>query len=212
MDALLEFADHLQDHRALGGRDNITDLVEPSIAELAGLHTNDSEEEQDYIPLLVSTSRRKKQRIAAQDDRVLKRLGSALRPSRPSMRLQLFRMQARTFEPDEVARINRRFKLLLRLFQPDDPDDVLKEAYCRAFKFQSNNRIMYRLKEAAERKDLKEAMADTLIMARDLHESKDMLASFACCLEGVYGWQYTPTEQRGSVKNVRFRTSYSGTM
>ncbi|KAG9394472.1 hypothetical protein J8273_4143 [Carpediemonas membranifera] len=163
-------------------------LTSSSLAELAGL--NDDEEVED-TPLLLSAKLRKKRRVAAQDERVLKRLGAALRPSRPSMRLQLFRVPAKSFEPDEVARVNRRFNLLLKLVQPEDPEDVLKETYSRCFKFPNNSRIMYRVRESTERKDLKDAMADVLVMSRDLKESKEMIASFGAA--GVSDSQRTNT-------------------
>ncbi|KAG9394354.1 Zinc knuckle [Carpediemonas membranifera] len=114
MKALLDFYLHLQTYRSLGGKADISELVDPSIADYVSQCIDEAgnSEDDDYVPLLMATTERRRQKRNFSDLRILKRLGSVLRPSRSTAQLDLFRLRAKTFDPVEVNNVNRKFKAL----------------------------------------------------------------------------------------------------
>ncbi|KAG9390151.1 hypothetical protein J8273_8191 [Carpediemonas membranifera] len=181
MKALLDFYLHLQTYRSLGGKADISELVDPSIADYVSQCIDEAgnSEDDDYVPLLMATTERRRQKRNFSDLRILKRLGSVLRPSRSTAQLDLFRLRAKTFDPVEVNNVNRKFKALQLLVNPDVPEDVLKETYCRCFRVQGSNTIMYKVKELAEGLDIPSIMPKVMAMSRDLQESQEMVNSFS---------------------------------
>ncbi|KAG9390149.1 hypothetical protein J8273_8188 [Carpediemonas membranifera] len=169
---LVTFVEALQDYRALGGKQRSDRLIDSCVRDYVDGVLGTDDNDPPVALIKTKTTRRREQDIAC-----VKRLGKAFRPRHEVARLEYFRLNATSFTPSEVVRINKRFQTLLAILQPESSQETLCKTYARCFK-QGTGRTMYRIQELIEDSTLSDAMPQVLAISTELRDGEELREAY----------------------------------